>query len=304
MEPELIKEHTGGTLLGRSANREGVLVEKANPNGSRWIGLAPWDGGDVRWLLSNGNVNAFGWLHEDSTLVYAQRRPAETEFELVVRRADGSVWRLREPLPYSWIYPIISPDGKSLYALRTGDGIADLAWGSLSDEDAFKESLKLHRTSDRSDGLRARQTLAGTTGGAGITEKEIAWFSWAFLRMILWNPTEDSVRLLPEESVAATPSSNEGWLVTLPDKIEQAEFLTSSVATSLLFSDPWVARPGAGEEDTIIVLASNARLQIARLEIKALESAEVREEPEERATDGISEVESAGMSRNVDPRRD
>jgi hypothetical protein len=304
IEPELIREHTGGTLLGRSANHEGVLVEKANPNGSRWIGLAPWDGGDVRWLLSDGNVNAFGWLHEDSTLVYAQRRPTETEFELVVRRADGSVWRLREPLPYSWIYPIISPDGQGLYALRTGDGIADLAWGSLSDEDAFKKSLKLHRTSDRSDGLRARQTLAGTTGGAGITEKEIAWFSWSFLRMILWNPTEDSIRLLPQGSVAATPSSNEGWLVTLPDKLERAEFLTSSVATSLLFSDPWVARPGAEEEETIIVLASNAWLQIACLEITALKPAEAPEDSEEGAIDVISEVESPGIPPKVDPRRD
>jgi hypothetical protein len=275
-EPELVREHTGGVLLGRTANREGVLVEKANPNGSRWIGIAPWDGGDVRWLLFDGNVNAFGWINDDSTLVYAQHKPQETRFELVVRHADGSVWRLHEPLPYSWLYPIISPDGEGLYALRKGDGIADIAWGSLDDEEAFRESLKLHRTSDRIDGMRARQTLASTTGGAGLTEREIAWFSWEFLRMILWDPRSDSIRLLPQGSVAATRSTGAGWLVTLPGKLERAEFLTSTTATSLLFPDPWVARPGISNQ-TIIILASGSRLQIARLNIGVLQPEDIEE---------------------------
>ena len=301
-KPELIREHTGGLLLGRSANHEGVLVEKANANGSRWIGLAPWDGGEIRWLLSDDNVNAFGWLHEDATLAYAQRRPEETEFELVVRRNDGSAWRLQEPLPYSWVYPIISPDGESLYALRMGEGFADLAWGGLEDEASFRETLKLHRTSDRVDGMRARQTLASTTGGAGVTTEAIAWFSWDFLRMILWDPRAESIQLLPQGSVAATRGNEDGWLVTLSDKLELAEILTTTTATSLLFPEPWIARPGISDQ-TIIMLASGNRLQMARLDVGQVEPEQSGGKPGPDNDDAMGGSETPSRTRS-DPRRD
>lgn len=268
-ETTLVRSHGGGMVLGRSATEEGVLVERPNADGSRWLGVAPWSGGDIRWLKSDGNVNAFGWLHENGTLAYAQRRPDERDFELVIRPGDGEVWRLEEPLPYTWTWPVIAPDGRALYALRLGDGIADLAWGPLEGPDGFRRGLRLHRASDRVDGMRARQILASSTGGAGLGNDTLAWFSWRLLRTVLWAPRRDEIRLLPPGSVAATEAGDDVWMTTLSDQLEQVELLESSTASALLLTGPWIVRPGTGDE-LFMLLPAGDSMQVASLQVRPL----------------------------------
>ena len=302
-DPLLVRTHSGSIILGRNSNREGVLVEKANADGSRWIGLAPWNGEDIRWIVSNSNVNAFGWVNEDSTLAYARRTTDETRFELVVRAPDGSAWIVEETLPYSWEYPMLAPSGESLFALRRGEGFADLAWGGADDELTFRDTLVLHRTSDRVDDLRAWETLAAAAGGAGIREGEVAWFSRELRRLVLWTPETREIKLLPEGTVAACKQSEAGeWLVTDADSLELAAILTTTTATSLIFEQPWIARPSI-EENAILALARDGSLELALLKTTAME-AETPVDPVPK----IDPVEPVPVERKAttirDPRMD
>ena len=271
MEPEAVRTHSGSILLGRNSNQEGVLVEKANADGSRWIGIAPWSGDDIRWLVRDGNVNAFGWIGEDATLVYAQRRVGEERFELVTRRPDGSAWRIEEPLPYSWVYPILTPSGEGLFALRRGEGFADLAWGRTGDTERFRESLTLHRTSDRVDDLRAWETLAASTGGTGVSDDHVPWFSRELRRLALWSPSDRTTRLFPPGTVAAcTHPDSRDWLVTGRDALEMAAILKTTTATSLVFDQPWIARTGI-RGNVVIMLAREGLLELAILKTGPVE---------------------------------
>lgn len=265
--PTLVAEHPDGVILGRTANQEGVLVERPNQNGSRWIGLAPWSGGSIRWLVFDDNVNAFAWINEDSTLVYAQRTREENYFELVVRRANGSTWRLTETLPYSWILPALDPDGEGLYALRLGEGFADLAWGQLENLNTFRQTLALHRVSDRVNPRRAWQILAATTGGSGLSTNQIAWFSFELGRLVLWNPRTGKIDLLPTGTVAACADGAEHeWFITTLQKLERLAILKTTNATAILLSKPWIARSRA-DDSVVIVLADDKSLEVATLQV-------------------------------------
>ena len=298
--PEEIRSHIGRVMLGRNGNQDGCLVERLNPDGSRWIGLAPWDGGDISWLVRNANVNAFGWINKDGSLVYSSRATDEERFQLVVRMSDSDVWILEEDLPYSWLHPTLTPSGKHLFALRLGDGFADLAWGGVDGESDFKATVELHRTSDRVDALRAWRTLSGTSGNAGVTESQLTWFSSELRRLVLWTPSSRTTTLFPEGTLAASPDGESGrWLITSETDLELAAVLKTTVATSLVFDDPWTARPGT-DGDAIIMLASGLEIELARLQTREFES-----------TDGLSipsaepgDVTTVPKTPRGDPRRD
>ena len=270
-EPELVRSHSGGIILGRNSNSEGVLVERSNSDGSRWIGIAPWDGDDVRWIVSNGDVNAHGWIGDDASIAYSRRAVDDQRFEIVVRGVDESAWSVGETLPYSWEYPILAPSGGGLYALRRGDGYADLAWGEATDERSFRDSLVLHRTSDRVDDLRAWETLGSTTSGSGVRRESVAWFSRELRRLVLWNPRALETKLLPAGSLAACRADGDDrWFVTKQESLQLAEILQTKTATSMILEQPWVARPSV-EGSAILALAQEGRLELALLDTEGTE---------------------------------
>jgi hypothetical protein len=120
--------------------------------------------------------------------------------------------------------------------------------------------------------------------------------------MILWDPRAESIQLLPQGSVAATRGNEDGWLVTLSDKLELAEILTTTTATSLLFPEPWIARPGISDQ-TIIMLASGNRLQMARLDVGQVEPEQSGGKPGPDNDDAMGGSETPSRTRS-DPRRD
>lgn len=271
-EIELIAHHPPPLFLGRNGNSKGMLVEKPKPDGSRAIGLASWSDDSLMWLVDDGSINAYGWISESGSLVYSSRAKDETMFKLKVLESDGTTWEIPETLPYSWILPTWS-DEEGLFAIRMGDGYGDLAWGVSENAGTFRKSLNTHRISDRFSASLAWQTLASTTGGNGVTEGMIAWYSFEDRRLSLWDGRSNSMQEFPEGALASTRLSNEDeWLITTQDSLDRILLLKDSILQAEMLSTPWVCRK-TSEKTMIVVKAYERRLEIGRLSSGVIESA-------------------------------
>lgn len=263
-EIELIARHPAPLFLGRNGNSKGMLVEKPRPDGSRAIGLASWSDDSLIWLVDDDAINAYGWISESGSLVYSSMAKNETEFKLKVLERDGTVWEIPESLPYSWILPTWCVE-EGLFAIRMGDGYADLAWGRSENAGAFRKSLNTHRISERFSASLAWQTLASTTGGNGVSGSMIAWYSFEDRSLSLWNGPSNSMQALPEETLACTRLSNEDeWLITTPDSLDRILLLEDSIQETQLLSTPWVCRR-ASQDTMIVVKAYEGKLELGRL---------------------------------------
>ena len=263
-EIELIARHPAPLFLGRNGNSQGMLVERPKPDGSRAIGLASWSDDSLIWLVDDDSINAYGWISESGSLVYSSMAKDETEFKLKVLESDGTTWEIPESLPYSWILPTWC-DEEGLFAIRMGDGYADLAWGRSEDAAAFRKSLNTHRISERFSASLAWQTLASTTGGNGLSGSMIAWYSFEERRLSLWDGPSNSMQKFPEETLACTRLSNEDeWLITTPDSLDRILLLEDSIPETQMLSNPWVCRK-ASEDTMIVVKAYERTLELGRL---------------------------------------
>jgi hypothetical protein len=97
-----------GTLLGRSADSAGFLVERPLDDGSRWIGKVSWPGANspsaIRWLVADEHRNAGASLGPRGELAWTRTRVGASFSELVFRdRADD---RSREQ---RWSDPLFLP---------------------------------------------------------------------------------------------------------------------------------------------------------------------------------------------------
>ena len=271
-EIELIARHPAPLFLGRNGNSKGMLVEKPKPDGSRAIGLAGWSDDSITWLVDDDSINAFGWISESGRLIYSSREKNETTFKLKVLESDGTTWELPETLPYSWILPTWSDD-EGLFAIRMGDGYGDLTWGLSENAGTFRKSLKTHRISDRFSASLAWQTLASITGGNGLTEGMIAWYSFEDRSLSLWDGRSNSMHEFPEGTLACTRLWNEDeWLITTPDSLNRILLLQDSITEARMLSAPWVCRR-ASEETMIVVKAYAGTLELGKLTSGAAEPA-------------------------------
>ena len=263
-EIEIIARHPSPLFLGRNGNSQGMLVEKPRPDGSRAIGLASWSDDSLIWLVDDDSINAFGWISDSGTLVYSSRAKNETNFKLKILESDGTTWGIPETLPYSWILPTWC-DQEGLFAIRMGDGYADMVWGRSENAGTFRETRKTHRISDRFSPSLAWQTLASTTGGNGVSEDMIAWYSFEDRRLSLWNGPSNSTRKFPEGTLACTRISDEDeWLITTPDSLDRILLLEDSIPEAMILSTPWVCRR-ASKKTMIVVKAYERTLELGRL---------------------------------------
>lgn len=261
-ETVLLHETDGGLLLGRNGNKEGFLVERPNRNGSRSIGIVSWSGGTVNWLVHDEQVNTFGWLAENGRLIYSSRPVDSTEFRLKVIEPGGSRWSISEVLPYSWVFPILSADGKELFAIRLGDGYADATHGVLEDLSSFRKSITTRRMSDRVDLVRITQMMSTAAAGLPEARSILAWYSYELERMVLWDVKADDIQLLPSESVSAIPFGTRfNWLVTTQDGLDRVTLFVTDTEVDRLVDFPWIARAKSGMK----VLLVEPREKIAEL---------------------------------------
>lgn len=262
----IVRVEHPGVLLGRNANSEGVLVERPNRNGSRWIGIAPWDGASIRWLRFDDKVNAFGWIAEDGSLAYSTRSVHASRSTIAIIRPGGALWTLHEPLPWSWLLPILTPNGEQLYAFRLGDGIVDLAYASSMSNEAFRQSLRTHRVSNRVNEELVWRMLVATTGGAGLSGDALVYFSHQDQQLALWFPDKNDVQLLAPDSIAALSIGQNTWLLTTPNRLLQTIRLEDSMLSTTLFNVGYVARQGRAGA-TLLVRELNGNFVVDSMRI-------------------------------------
>ena len=166
---------------------------------------------------------------------------------------------------------MLDPDGRSLFAVRLGDGYADMVYGTLANAGDFRNSMKTHRMSNRASPKRVSQMISTTLFGSETSGKQIPWYSYELGRMVVWDVVRDKVELLPEDSVAAFPLKQmHNWLVTTPDGLDRAALFVSEPVQDRLLDFPWLARSMQGD-DVLIAEPLDRMIEIA---IMTLGSAE------------------------------
>ena len=115
-----------GAVLGRSADRDGFLVEAPAGDGARWIGHVRWRTGEIHWLVKEANqVAAHAILLRSGDLVYSRRRSGELMCELVIQSPDGTKGTLSEA-GRSILMPLAAPDQRVIAAFSVNPDQTDL----------------------------------------------------------------------------------------------------------------------------------------------------------------------------------
>lgn len=225
-----------GFILGRSSDEGGFLVEEIRSDGARRIGKVAWPGtmrvradgafetvDDVspQWLVDDGRVNAFASLGPGGALAWSVRDSAEGPMSLAVRIGE-TAFEIPSTDDWNLILPVFSASGRTLFALRVRDGVADLLAGSTSDAEAFEQSLVVRRLSLRCDDRRAWQALAPQSGGAAAAPgdaERLLLFHPDLRRMVEWDAEADTLEPLAEDSFGAAAAGSGLLLVADPDGV-------------------------------------------------------------------------------------
>lgn len=215
-------------LLGRMAVAggaswglpDGVLVESPRLDGSRWIGILPWDAGDgeassaaVRWVASDARVHAFAAAGPSGWLAWSVRDRGEPRFSLAIRGPDGALRIAEPPDGASLVAPTFSSDGRHLFALRVGDGtLAAVAYPMPPPSNpaamARWRPLAELPLSWRADEKTAYQSVVPLGASAQSSDGCLILFHPRFGRIATWSPASSAVSLASADSVAATDLGN------------------------------------------------------------------------------------------------
>ncbi len=188
-------ETDGGLILGRSADNRGFLVESVRPDGTRWIGWIDWALRETEWLVQDGNVNAFGALGADGTLVHASRPLSGRQFDLVIRR-DGQTRRLSGDGTRSYLLPCLNGDGTRVLAFSLRDGILELLSADPSSDASLVQSAVRFFVTDRGSDELALFMASAQGIRDGVDGRDWMLFHRSVGSLARWNET-DGLRALP-----------------------------------------------------------------------------------------------------------
>jgi hypothetical protein len=205
-----------------------VLVESPRLDGSRWIGVLPWDAADgaqpsrssdaVRWIARDTSVNAFAAAGQDGALAWSVRERGVPHFSLAVRAGPEGVRVLPPPDGASLLSPFFSADGRHLYVLRLGDGTLTLVaypWPAPEGADAFAAWKPVAELplSWRADARTAYQSVVPLGVSATTSRGHAMFFHPRFGRIAVWDPSQGSVSLASVDSLAAADLGNDALAV-------------------------------------------------------------------------------------------
>lgn len=272
-----------GLILSGSADAAGVLVEEQLTDGSRRIGRVRWPGQSEEnadgsktmldevtpeWLVDDGRVNAFASLGPDGSLVWCVRDLEQPLFRLAIRR-QGTAFEIEAMDEWSWMLPAFAEGGRSVFALRTRDGVTEMAYADASSEDAFLQSMVTKSLSYRCDARRAWQALAplGSSGAVGPGDDgRLLLFHPDLRRMAVWNPADDSLKPLDEDSFAASIGADGTILVSDPDGVLVRSPNITRGKPPRIYDRMAVPRRVEGAPGTWIVLSPDRRtIRVVRL---------------------------------------
>jgi hypothetical protein len=193
-------ETDGGLVLGRNADDRGVLVEGPQTDGTRWIGRLDWNNLEPEWLVQDGNVNAFAALGADGMLAYSARPVTSTLFDLVVRKGD-SVRRLDGDGTRSYLFPALSADAATVFALVLRDGILELGSADPASGETLKQSLARAFVTDRGSDELALFMSTAQGVREGIEGKDWILYHRSVNSLARWN-SADGLRVIPGNAMA------------------------------------------------------------------------------------------------------
>lgn len=125
----------GASLLGRSADRNGFLIEQARADGLRRIGRVGWLTGEPEWLTPEDQSAAHAVLGPAGELAYSRPSTSNPDrFELVYRpRAEDAAHEIVLASPTeSYVFPLFSAETDRLYTLVLPSATSRMALLSLS----------------------------------------------------------------------------------------------------------------------------------------------------------------------------
>jgi hypothetical protein len=246
LPPERIAQVSEAAVLGRSCDVEGFLIEAPQEDGSRWIGKAAWESGEIRWLVQGRAVNAFAAEAPDGRLAWCRRAPDSERFDLILRDADGSEWMLRSD-GGDWLTPVWASFGEGLYAMHRQDGRLRICFGVGGNEQEFRTSLREFVLAASSDDIAAYQAFSAQTATDGCrasTEPCIMLFHPTAARMIMWRPLSIKNRAaiqLNARSLAALQHTADAAIVSLGDET-LLQSLRQGDAHTMLARGTWLPR--------------------------------------------------------------
>lgn len=262
--PDLLlgRMSTRGSSAVGASHPAGVLVESPRLDGSRWIGVLPWDAGDaagpeagigeVRWIARNSLVNAFASASADGALAWSVRDRGVPFFALAVLDGAEGLRVLPPPDGASLVAPFFSADGRYLYALRLGDGTLTLVaypWPAPRGAEAFAAWKPVAELplSWRADARTAYQSVVPLGASATTTRGHAMIFHPRFGRIALWDPSSGTVSLASADSLAATDVGNDALAVGGRRRLSVEPYPTSGDAIDAragisVIEAPWVPR--------------------------------------------------------------
>ncbi len=245
-QPQLAATMNVPAVLGRGCDSDGFLIEAPQVDGSRWIGKASWETGDVQWLVQDVNVNAFAALAPDGRLAWSQRTIDAPHFDLAVRDSTGATWVVPNG-GGDWLMPVWPTFGDGLYAVHRQDKHLRLCFGQATGQGVFSATLRDFTLIGESDKYAAYQafisqgSLDGMTSGS---QPSVLVLHPGLGRMIIWKPLAAktaAATLLNARSLVALQQTSDSVLICT-----RAELLLQSLkkgdANIVLNQGLWIPR--------------------------------------------------------------
>lgn len=289
--PDLLlgRMSTPGSSVMGITHPAGVLVESPRLDGSRWIGVLPWDtaegadeGGNapVRWIARDSSVNAFAAASADGALAWSVRERGVPHFGLAVLEGAEGPRVLPAPDGASLVAPFFSSDGRHLYALRLGDGTLTLVaypWPAPRGADAFAAWKPVAELplSWRADARTAYQSVVPLGASAATTRGHAMIFHPRFGRIAVWDPSGGNVSLASGDSLAATDLGNDALAVGGRRRLAVEPYPTAGAAVDArngisVIEAPWVPRGPAmpGGAGVLAVRPDGREIDCALIELR------------------------------------
>lgn len=256
----------GEMVLGRSADARGCLVESPRSDGSRWIGLAPWDGSEPQWLVQDDRVNALASMGPKDQLVWCRRARDGKQLDLVVRHADDEQV-IAAPEDGSWLAPQFTGDGRALVALRLRDGTLSACCFAVGDRVADHPERVLD-LSWRATAPMAYQTAVPQRMQL-LSGAQWAFFHPRFRRVGVWDVSSGRSSLFGVGSSSIVQMDAERFLVATTEglDIDSRSWMDARSDTSRLLSGVWVPLLRLDDSRAVIARMGGTQVDIVRIDL-------------------------------------
>jgi len=251
-----------GLILSHSANDNIVLAEFPNGELGRWIAQIEWATGNVHWVVSDENINAFPTLNSIGDIAWSSRSQGDNRFHLVVQTVLGR--RSIDDGKSDWILPSFLGDDR-LRVFRITDGSLHLVELDLRTRDPLLTAIALPIVE-----AGATRTLAWQLAAANqptYWHQTHAFYHPLFHRMAIWKPN-DKPELVPlaQGSVAATPALDNTWLVATENRIvRQALGEDEGVHLRNAFAIPFATT--SNQWTHLMLIPEGSRLQVRAINL-------------------------------------